>query len=86
MRVSLVIVSPSNFANVNNNGNSNYNNASNVNGVRPDSLAAHFEYKTHAQDKGRKRHPFGIKSDKRQQSRFQLRLLNLSGLFLFLLS
>lgn len=25
------------FANVNNNGNSNYNNASNVNGVRPDS-------------------------------------------------
>lgn len=26
-----------NFANVNNNGNTNYNNASNSNGVRPDS-------------------------------------------------
>ncbi|MCC8047308.1 MAG: DUF6273 domain-containing protein [Clostridiales bacterium] len=29
------VVSASNFANVNNNGNANYNNASNVNGVRP---------------------------------------------------
>lgn len=28
--------SASNFANVNNNGNANYNNASNSNGVRPD--------------------------------------------------
>lgn len=28
--------SASNFANVNNNGNANYNNASNPNGVRPD--------------------------------------------------
>ena len=32
------IVSSANFANVNNNGNTNYNNASNSNGVRPDSL------------------------------------------------
>ena len=31
-------VSSANFANVNNNGNTNYNNASNSNGVRPDSL------------------------------------------------
>ena len=29
-------VSPTNFANVNNNGNANNNNASNSNGVRPD--------------------------------------------------
>ena len=28
-------VSSANFANVNNNGNANYNNASNSNGVRP---------------------------------------------------
>ncbi len=41
-RVSLVVVSAAYFANVNNNGNCNYNNASNVNGVRPDSLSAHF--------------------------------------------
>ena len=39
-RVSLVVVSAAYFANVNNNGNANYNNASNVNGVRPDSLPA----------------------------------------------
>ena len=32
------VVSSANFANVNNNGNTNYNNASNSNGVRPDSL------------------------------------------------
>lgn len=31
------VVSSANFANVNNNGNTNYNNASNSNGVRPDS-------------------------------------------------
>ena len=31
-------MSAANFANVNNNGNCNYNNASNSNGVRPDSL------------------------------------------------
>ena len=30
------VVSAANFANVNNNGNCNYNNASNSNGVRPD--------------------------------------------------
>ena len=30
------VASPANFANVNNNGNANYNNASNSNGVRPD--------------------------------------------------
>lgn len=30
-------ISEENFANVNNNGNTNYNNASNSNGVRPDS-------------------------------------------------
>lgn len=30
------VVSAANFANVNNNGNANYNNASNANGVRPD--------------------------------------------------
>lgn len=29
-------MSAANFANVNNNGNANYNNASNSNGVRPD--------------------------------------------------
>lgn len=29
-------MSSANFANVNNNGNCNYNNASNANGVRPD--------------------------------------------------
>lgn len=31
-----ISTSAANFANVNNNGNANYNNASNVNGVRPD--------------------------------------------------
>jgi hypothetical protein len=31
----LFVVSTANFANVNDNGNANYNNASNVNGVRP---------------------------------------------------
>ena len=30
------VVSAANFANVNNNGNANYNNASNGNGIRPD--------------------------------------------------
>lgn len=35
---NLCVVSSANFANVNNNGNTNYNNASNSNGVRPDSL------------------------------------------------
>ena len=30
------VVSATNFANVNNNGNANYNNASNGNGIRPD--------------------------------------------------
>lgn len=30
------VATPSNFANVNNNGNANYNSASNANGVRPD--------------------------------------------------
>ena len=35
--VYLCVVSSANFANVNNNGNTNYNNASNSNGVRPDS-------------------------------------------------
>lgn len=35
-RVISESVSAANFANVNNNGNANYNNASNVNGVRPD--------------------------------------------------
>lgn len=35
----MCVVSSANFANVNNNGNANYNNASNTNiGVRPDSL------------------------------------------------
>ena len=33
---SLYVVSSSNFANVNNNGNANNGNASNANGVRPD--------------------------------------------------
>ena len=33
------VVSAANFANVNNNGNANYNNASNSNGVRPISVA-----------------------------------------------
>ncbi len=33
---SCMAVSAANFANVNNNGNANYNNASNANGVRPD--------------------------------------------------
>jgi len=33
-------VSAANFANVNNNGNANYNNASNANGVRPDFESA----------------------------------------------
>ena len=32
------VVSATNFANVNNNGNANYNNAGTVNGVRPDSF------------------------------------------------
>ena len=32
----MYVVSSTNFANVSNNGNSSYNNASNVNGVRPD--------------------------------------------------
>lgn len=32
------VVSATYFANVNNNGNPNYNNANNTNGVRPDSL------------------------------------------------
>lgn len=31
----ILIASASNFANVNGNGNADYNNASNVNGVRP---------------------------------------------------
>ena len=34
------VVSATNFANVNNNGNANYNNASNSNGVRPDFTTA----------------------------------------------
>lgn len=34
------VVSAANFANVNNNGNANYNNASNSIGVRPDSISA----------------------------------------------
>ncbi len=38
----MFVVSAAYFANVNNNGNSNYNNASNVNGVRPDSLGTRF--------------------------------------------
>lgn len=35
-----ISTSAANFANVNNNGNANYNNASNVNGVRPDFNSA----------------------------------------------
>ncbi|MCC8063668.1 MAG: DUF6273 domain-containing protein [Clostridiales bacterium] len=35
------VVSASNFAYVNNNGNANANNASNVNGVRPDFDGIH---------------------------------------------
>lgn len=40
----MYVVSATNFANVNNNGNCNYNNASNVNGVRPDFVTAHKGY------------------------------------------
>lgn len=40
----MCVVSSANFANVNNNGNANYNNASNTNiGVRPDSLITNRE-------------------------------------------
>ena len=39
----ICVVSAANFANVNNNGNANYNNASNSNGVRPDSLSTDTE-------------------------------------------
>ena len=56
----LVVVSAANFANVNNNGNCNYNNASNANGVRPDSLAAHLELVLAVRIKGRKEHPFRL--------------------------
>ena len=35
-----ISTSAANFANVNNNGNANYNNASNANGVRPDFNSA----------------------------------------------
>ncbi len=35
-QVSGNLCTAANFANVNNNGNANYNNASNSNGVRPD--------------------------------------------------
>ena len=41
-RLEARIVSAANFANVNNNGNCNYNNASNANGVRPDFTDAHI--------------------------------------------
>ena len=41
-RVLSVVVSAAYFANVNNNGNANNNNASNVLGVRPDSLGTQF--------------------------------------------
>lgn len=40
----MYVVSATNFANVNNNGNCNYNNASNFNGVRPDFVTAHKGY------------------------------------------
>ncbi len=36
------MVSSAYFANVNNNGNANYNNATNENGVRPDFTSAHY--------------------------------------------
>ena len=36
-------MSGANFANVNNNGNANYNNASNSNGIRPDFRALLFD-------------------------------------------
>lgn len=54
----MYVVSGANFANVNNNGNANHNNASNVNGVRPDSLPAHFGLSSRVQVKGRKECPF----------------------------
>ena len=47
MRVFSVkaVASAANFCNVNNNGNCNYNNASNAGGVRPDFTTAHYRAK-----------------------------------------
>ena len=60
------VVSAGCFANVNNNGNCNYNNASNSgSGVRPDSLPARF-FRTsfRVRGKGRKEHPLCRKAHK----------------------
>ena len=75
--MSLAVYSAANFANVNSNGNANANNASNVNGVRPDSLPVQTELIPAYRLREGRDILSAVTADKYQQAQLQLRLQSL---------
>ena len=77
------VVSATNFANVNNNGNANYNNASNGNGIRPLELGKAFHRKERLSwPKGEKTAPNGGAAACRFALCGKLRRTDIRGLIL----